>query len=241
MAHWPCPRQWPGWRRFPSAAVSHRAPPHRHAACPHRARQRYAAEGVPGTHDHPRPRRAEASRPAVSPCGDPRIRPGIPHRCPRRPRAREGAWRRTRAVNADFRFACAAKMKLDAGYSDAKATTKPIKFSSVAMQRLRFGTKAPGYRFHPLSDLSVRQVTMQDRAPLTLDASLLGDRHGRRIVIEEIYPSIDAGRFPIKRIAGEPVDVWADIFRDGHAVLAAALLWRPQISNEWSCIAMRLD
>jgi len=109
------------------------------------------------------------------------------------------------------------------------------------MQRLRFGTKAPGYRFHPLSDLSVRQVTMQDRAPLTRNASLLGDRHGRRIVIEDVYPSVDAGRFPVKRIAGEPIEVWADILRDGHAVLAAALLWRPQISDEWSRVAMQLD
>src|SRR5215475_4534116 len=82
---------------------------------------------------------------------------------------------------------------------------------------------------------------MQDRAALAVNASLLGDRHGRRILIGDVYPSIDAGRFPIKRIAGEPVDVWADILRDGHAVLAAALLWRPQISNEWSRVAMRLD
>src|SRR5262249_57963872 len=89
-------------------------------------------------------------RPEASPCGGARIRPGIPYRCPKRPRAREGAWRRTRAVNADFRFACAAKMKLDAGFSDSKATTKLIDFCSVAMQRLRFGTKAAGYRFHPL-------------------------------------------------------------------------------------------
>src|SRR5215831_11631350 len=82
---------------------------------------------------------------------------------------------------------------------------------------------------------------MQDRASLTVNASLLGDRHGRRIFIEDVYPSVDAGRFPIKRIADEPIEVWADILRDGHAVLAAALLWRPQISNEWSRVAMLHD
>jgi starch synthase (maltosyl-transferring) len=90
-------------------------------------------------------------------------------------------------------------------------------------------------------DFSVRQVTMQDRASSTMNVSLLGDRDGRRIFIEAVYPCVDAGRFPVKRIAGEPIEVWADIFRDGHVVLAAELLWRPQSSNDWSRVAMRLD
>src|SRR5437588_5093368 len=55
----------------------------------------------------------------------------------------------------------------------------------------------------------------------------VGDILGRRIYIEDIYPLVDAGRFPVKRIVNEPVEIWADIFRDGHAVLAADLLWRP--------------
>jgi starch synthase (maltosyl-transferring) len=39
-------------------------------------------------------------------------------------------------------------------------------------------------------------------------------------------PSVDGGRFPAKRIAGEPCVVEADIFRDGHQVLRAAIKWR---------------
>src|SRR5258705_1885140 len=66
----------------------------------------------------------------------------------------------------------------------------------------------------------------------------LGDLSGRRIYIEDIYPVVDAGRFPIKRIAGEMVEVWADILRDGHAVLAAELLWRPEAANKWSRVPM---
>ncbi len=62
---------------------------------------------------------------------------------------------------------------------------------------------------------------------------------GRRIHIEDVYPLVDAGRFPVKRIIGEPVEVWADIFRDGHAVLAAELLWRPEASDKWSRSPMR--
>jgi starch synthase (maltosyl-transferring) len=68
----------------------------------------------------------------------------------------------------------------------------------------------------------------------------IGDISGRRIYIEDIYPVLDAGRFPVKRVVGETVEVWADIFRDGHAVLAAELLWRPEAANRWSRVPMRL-
>src|SRR5271168_1895684 len=52
---------------------------------------------------------------------------------------------------------------------------------------------------------------------------------GRRlshIVIEDVTPSVDGGRYPAKRIAGEPCVVEADIFRDGPQVLRAAVKWR---------------
>lgn len=70
--------------------------------------------------------------------------------------------------------------------------------------------------------------------------SLVGDVSGRRIYIEDVYPLVDAGRFAVKRIVDEPVDVWADIFRDGHVVLAADLLWRPETSDKWSRVPMRI-
>jgi starch synthase (maltosyl-transferring) len=44
--------------------------------------------------------------------------------------------------------------------------------------------------------------------------------------IEDVYPLIDGGRFPVKRIVGERVEVWADVYRDGHDVIACALVWR---------------
>jgi len=49
--------------------------------------------------------------------------------------------------------------------------------------------------------------------------------------IEDVFPRIDGGRFPVKRIVGERVDVWADIYRDGHDVVAAALVWRREIDR----------
>src|SRR5438874_2209037 len=51
--------------------------------------------------------------------------------------------------------------------------------------------------------------------------------------IEDVYPLIDGGRFPVKRIAGERVEVWADIYRDGHDVVSAALVWRREREREW--------
>ena len=51
--------------------------------------------------------------------------------------------------------------------------------------------------------------------------------------IENVYPSIDNGRFAVKRIVGESIDVLADIYRDGHDVTAAALVWRREGEPEW--------
>jgi len=45
----------------------------------------------------------------------------------------------------------------------------------------------------------------------------------RRVIVERIRPAIDNGRWPIKRTVGEPVDVFAHIFADGHDVVAAVL------------------
>ena len=67
------------------------------------------------------------------------------------------------------------------------------------------------------------------------------DPTGPRFRIEDIFPCIDGGRYPVKRTAGEIVEVWADIFREGHDVIAAALLWRPEAESEWRREPMRFD
>jgi starch synthase (maltosyl-transferring) len=51
--------------------------------------------------------------------------------------------------------------------------------------------------------------------------------------IGDVFPLIDGGRFPVKRIVGERVEVWADIYRDGHDVTSAALVWRREHDREW--------
>jgi starch synthase (maltosyl-transferring) len=47
-----------------------------------------------------------------------------------------------------------------------------------------------------------------------------------RHIIEAVSPNIDSGRFPVKRIVGDDCVVEADIFRDGHEVIRAAIKWR---------------
>jgi starch synthase (maltosyl-transferring) len=59
------------------------------------------------------------------------------------------------------------------------------------------------------------------------DLKAIGVNDGRvRVVIEGIAPAVDGGRFPIKRVVGDRVEVEADCFADGHDVVACALLWR---------------
>jgi starch synthase (maltosyl-transferring) len=60
------------------------------------------------------------------------------------------------------------------------------------------------------------------------------------IVIEDVRPQVDCGRFPIKRTAGETVTVTADIHADGHEVLAAVLLYRRAGDAAWSGLPMRI-
>ena len=59
--------------------------------------------------------------------------------------------------------------------------------------------------------------------------------------IENVFPSVDCGRFPVKRIVGETVEVWADIYRDGHDVITADLIWRREPDTDWQRTPMFHD
>ena len=61
-----------------------------------------------------------------------------------------------------------------------------------------------------------------------------------RVVIENVLPEIDGGRFPITRTPGEHVTVSADIFSDGHDVVDAALQYRKDGDLTWQCEPMLL-
>src|SRR5262249_42337449 len=53
------------------------------------------------------------------------------------------------------------------------------------------------------------------------------------VVIDNVQPLIDCGRAPIKRVVGEDLIVEADIFKDGHDVVAAVLKWRVVGKRAW--------
>lgn len=53
------------------------------------------------------------------------------------------------------------------------------------------------------------------------------------VVIENLQPLLDGGHYPIKRIIGEDLGVEANIFKDGHDVVAAVLKWRVLGKRAW--------
>jgi len=54
-----------------------------------------------------------------------------------------------------------------------------------------------------------------------------------RVVIQNVSPEIDCGRFPIKRTIGENVLVEADIFGDGHDEVRGRLLYAKDDKKTW--------
>jgi len=53
------------------------------------------------------------------------------------------------------------------------------------------------------------------------------------VVIENLWPQIEGGRYPIKRVLGEEITVYADIFKEGHDVVLAVLKWRAVGEKKW--------
>jgi len=53
-----------------------------------------------------------------------------------------------------------------------------------------------------------------------------------RIAIEDVYPEVDGGRHPIKRVLGDELEVQADVFCDGHDQLRAVIKFG-QEGQEW--------
>jgi starch synthase (maltosyl-transferring) len=60
----------------------------------------------------------------------------------------------------------------------------------------------------------------------------------KRVVIEEVLPQVDCGRYPAKRILGDRVTVSAAIFGDGHDQVAGRVLYRAAKEKEWQSVSM---
>ena len=59
-----------------------------------------------------------------------------------------------------------------------------------------------------------------------------------RVVIEEITPQVNGGRYPACRIIGDEVTVTAAVFGDGHDHIAARLLYKHHTERSWRFVTM---
>ena len=60
----------------------------------------------------------------------------------------------------------------------------------------------------------------------------------QRVIIENIKPQVDCGRYPVKRVIHDMVKIEADIFCDGHDALRAEVQYRFKDGSQWSTIEM---
>src|SRR4051812_18462212 len=63
--------------------------------------------------------------------------------------------------------------------------------------------------------------------------------HAPTCAVENFHPSLGAPDYLIKRVAGEPLDVSADVFTDGHVILCVVLKWRITGGDRWFEATMR--
>ncbi|MBV8119951.1 MAG: DUF3416 domain-containing protein, partial [Alphaproteobacteria bacterium] len=82
-----------------------------------------------------------------------------------------------------------------------------------------------GLEFATVEPLGVRVVRIAKATPRKAEMPTEW-RPEARIQIEDVYPQLDGGRYPVKRIDGEMFEVWADIFCDGHDRLGAVVKYR---------------
>jgi starch synthase (maltosyl-transferring) len=61
------------------------------------------------------------------------------------------------------------------------------------------------------------------------------------VVIEQVTPILDGGRYPIKRSIGQTVQVSADIFKDGHDLIGARLIYRHAGDSAFRAVPMVYD
>ena len=60
----------------------------------------------------------------------------------------------------------------------------------------------------------------------------------QRVIIENIKPQVDCGRYPVKRVIDDVISIEADVFCDGHDALSAEVLYRHKDEQEWNRLEM---
>ena len=62
-----------------------------------------------------------------------------------------------------------------------------------------------------------------------------------RVIIENIHPEINHGKYPVKRVINDKIDVMADIFCDGIDMISAEVMYKHQDDTEWSYSGMEMQ
>jgi starch synthase (maltosyl-transferring) len=60
----------------------------------------------------------------------------------------------------------------------------------------------------------------------------------KRVIIEEIQPQVDCGRYPARRFLGDTVKISAAIFSDGHDHVSARLFYKHESDRDWQSTPM---
>jgi starch synthase (maltosyl-transferring) len=60
----------------------------------------------------------------------------------------------------------------------------------------------------------------------------------KRVIIEEIQPQVDCGRYPARRFISDTVKISAAIFSDGHDHVSARLLYKHENDRDWHSTPM---
>lgn len=88
--------------------------------------------------------------------------------------------------------------------------------------------KTPVISGSDVSDVSKRGWVIKEKKHHLMDFAASSP-----ITIEHVSPQISAGRYAVKREVGDTMEVWANIFKDGHDLLKAVILCRRADSDEW--------
>ena len=77
--------------------------------------------------------------------------------------------------------------------------------------------------------------------PSAVDNTRSAAEDAPRLLIEHVTPTVDGGRYAVKRILGEACRVEADILRDGHDVLAGRIAFRGPGDTTWQYAPLAYD
>ncbi|QRQ99554.1 alpha-1,4-glucan--maltose-1-phosphate maltosyltransferase [Dyadobacter sandarakinus] len=61
----------------------------------------------------------------------------------------------------------------------------------------------------------------------------------KRVIITNVTPQIEGGKYPARRAIGESITVTADIFGDGHDSVAASIVFKHENDQHWDEVAMQ--